>query len=207
MVKLRSCFALANDAPYLALTGELWGVFREFFKEKWLRYIESALYMNLGDELFTLSWKCCFVVYFHCIDAKREITTTITIEWARNLFITTVHTLTHFLHDIMSPLMSIEKIIFAHRLCVSLNLKIIVITSHFIVQCIKCAMHRVPQLLGSPVERNALDIDYIHGDIHGRSCQKPCLIIFKLVFSISLRALISCKFYSPYRCASSYFNL
>ena len=34
-----------NGTPYLALTGELWGVFRENFKEKLPRYIESAQYM------------------------------------------------------------------------------------------------------------------------------------------------------------------
>ena len=32
-----------KDTSYLALTGELWGVFREFFGDKWLRYIESVL--------------------------------------------------------------------------------------------------------------------------------------------------------------------
>ena len=31
--------------PYLALTGEIWGVFREFFNDNWLRYIESTLIM------------------------------------------------------------------------------------------------------------------------------------------------------------------
>ena len=30
MVTLGPHFALANDNPYLAFTGELWGVFREF---------------------------------------------------------------------------------------------------------------------------------------------------------------------------------
>ena len=35
---------LTNDTPYLALTGELWDVFCELYREKWLRYIESALY-------------------------------------------------------------------------------------------------------------------------------------------------------------------
>ena len=44
VAKLGSNFALTNDTSYLALTGELWGVFREWFKEKWPRYIESALY-------------------------------------------------------------------------------------------------------------------------------------------------------------------
>ena len=31
----------------LALTGELWDVFRELYKEKWPRYIESALYLGV----------------------------------------------------------------------------------------------------------------------------------------------------------------
>ena len=34
MAKLQPGFALSNDIPYLALTGKLWGVFREFFKKK-----------------------------------------------------------------------------------------------------------------------------------------------------------------------------
>ena len=33
-----------KDTSYLALTGELWGVFREFFGDKLLRYIESVLH-------------------------------------------------------------------------------------------------------------------------------------------------------------------
>ena len=37
-------FAFTNDIPYLAHTGELWGVYREFYKETWPRYTESALY-------------------------------------------------------------------------------------------------------------------------------------------------------------------
>ena len=34
MVELLSDFTITNDTTYLALTGELWGVFHEFFKEK-----------------------------------------------------------------------------------------------------------------------------------------------------------------------------
>ena len=30
-----------------ALTGELWGVFRELFEEKWPRYVERALYTQI----------------------------------------------------------------------------------------------------------------------------------------------------------------
>ena len=44
IVKPQSDLALTIETPYLNLTGELWGVFRELFKEKWPRYIESALY-------------------------------------------------------------------------------------------------------------------------------------------------------------------
>ena len=31
--KQRSLFELTKDTPYLALTGELWGVFSEYFEE------------------------------------------------------------------------------------------------------------------------------------------------------------------------------
>ena len=47
MVTHRPDFALTNDTPYLALTGDLRGVLREFFKGKWPRYIESALYFAM----------------------------------------------------------------------------------------------------------------------------------------------------------------
>ena len=43
MAKLRQNFALTNDTLYLTFKGELWGVFRELFKEKWPGYTESAL--------------------------------------------------------------------------------------------------------------------------------------------------------------------
>ena len=34
-----------KDTPYLALTGELWGVFREYLWENWPRYNGTALYL------------------------------------------------------------------------------------------------------------------------------------------------------------------
>ena len=43
MVKVRPNFAFMNDTPYLALTGEIWGVIHDIFKEKLPRYIEGAL--------------------------------------------------------------------------------------------------------------------------------------------------------------------
>ena len=40
----KSDFKLTTDIPYLALTGELWGVYYENFEENWLRYNGTALY-------------------------------------------------------------------------------------------------------------------------------------------------------------------
>ena len=34
--------------PYLALTGEPWGVFCEYLLENWPRYNGTALYMNVS---------------------------------------------------------------------------------------------------------------------------------------------------------------
>ena len=36
-----------KDTPYLALTGELWGVFSEYFWENWPRYNGTALYLDI----------------------------------------------------------------------------------------------------------------------------------------------------------------
>ena len=35
-----------KDTPYLALTGELWGVFCEYLWENWPRYNGTALYFD-----------------------------------------------------------------------------------------------------------------------------------------------------------------
>ena len=39
-----SDFTLPSDTQYLALTGELWGVYCEELGEKWPRYNGAALY-------------------------------------------------------------------------------------------------------------------------------------------------------------------
>ena len=40
----KSHFKLTTDTPYLALTGELWGVYCEDLGENWPRYSGTALY-------------------------------------------------------------------------------------------------------------------------------------------------------------------
>ena len=56
VAKLRSNFALTHDNPYLALTGELWGVFRELFKEKWPQYIESTIWWVWASFVPSVNW-------------------------------------------------------------------------------------------------------------------------------------------------------
>ena len=42
-----------NNTPYLALTGELWGVFCEYLWEMWPRYNGTALYYHNWVLLFS----------------------------------------------------------------------------------------------------------------------------------------------------------
>ena len=43
--ELKSDFKFTTDSPYLALTGELWGVYCEDFGENWPSYNGTALYV------------------------------------------------------------------------------------------------------------------------------------------------------------------
>ena len=45
--KLKSDFKLTTDTPYLALAGELWGVYHKDLGENEPRYNDSALYHSL----------------------------------------------------------------------------------------------------------------------------------------------------------------
>ena len=49
--KLKSDFKLTTNTPYLALTGELWGVYREDLGENWPRYNDTALYIIAQDPI------------------------------------------------------------------------------------------------------------------------------------------------------------
>ena len=44
--ELKSDFKLITDTPYLALAGELWGVYYDKFEENWPRYNGTALYQE-----------------------------------------------------------------------------------------------------------------------------------------------------------------
>ena len=131
--------------------------------------------MYSSDKLFQRSREGYFGVYFPSCEATREINTKTTLEWAQKQFVTRVHTLFYFLHDITNPQITIKMTIFSHRPCVSL------------VRFSACWWHHNWLLMTSQwpdncdtitwiVISNSLDIDFIHGGIHGRSCKK-CIFV------------------------------
>ena len=104
-------------------------------------------------------------------EATREIHTTITFEWVQKQFVTRVHTLFYFLHDITNLQMTIKTMVFTHRPLVSLALftffwwrhNRLLMTSQWLDIC-----DAITWILIS----NSLDIDFIHDDIHGILCKK-----------------------------------
>ena len=71
--------------------------------------------MYSSGELFMSSREGYFGVYFPSCAATREINTKITLEWAHKQFVTRVHTLFYFLHDITYPKMTLKTRIFTHH--------------------------------------------------------------------------------------------
>ena len=106
---------------------------------------------------------------FWCLFAELR---KITLNLVHKQFVTRVHTLLYFLHDITNPYMMIKMMIFTQRPCVSLPWFTF------------CWWHHSGLLMTSQwpdnydaitwiVISNLLDIDFILGNIHGWSCKKP----------------------------------
>ena len=58
-------FELTKDTPYLALSGELWSVFYEYFNKNWPCYKGFLLYVFLNialDEAMILLWLFGFLL-------------------------------------------------------------------------------------------------------------------------------------------------
>ena len=113
----------------------------------------------------------CYRVYFPSCGATREISNKMTLEWAHNQFVTRVHTVFYFLHDITNPSMTMKTTIFTHHSCVSLARFAFCWWRH---NRLLMTSQRPDNCDASTLEviSNSLDIDFIHGDIHGRSCNK-----------------------------------
>ena len=122
-------------------------------------------------ELFMCSWEGYFGVYFPPCAAKREINTKITLEWAHKQFVTRVHTLFYFLHDIMNPKMTLKTRILTHHPPVSLARFTLCWWRHSRLAMTSQWPHNCDANTWQVIS-NSLDIDFIHCDIHGRSCKK-----------------------------------
>ena len=57
---------LTTDTPYLALTGELWGLYYENFEENWRRYNGTARY-----KLDQLNYICAVIYHHQAITSVR----------------------------------------------------------------------------------------------------------------------------------------
>ena len=103
--------------------------------------------------------------------------TKIILDWAHKHFVATVHTSFYFLHDMMSPQITIDNTIFTHQHDASLDL--FTFWWWHLNWLGNCDAHTWKGIF------NSLDIDFIHGDIHDRSFKKFIYHIF-MFFNISI---------------------
>ena len=137
--------------------------------------------MYSSDEPFQRSREGYFGVYFPSCEATREINTKITLEWVQKRFVTRVHALFYFLHNITNPQMTIKMTSFTHRPRVPLarfsfgwwRHNRLLMASQWPDNC-----DAITWIMIS----NSLDIDFIHGGIHGRSCKKNYIAELKMAY-------------------------
>ena len=136
-----------------------------------VQYIESNVCTGVV-ELFQCSREGYLGVYFLSWDATREISTKITLEWEQKQFVMKVHTLFYFLHVITNPRMTIKMTIFTHRPRVSLAWFSFCWWDHNRLLMMSQWPDNCDVIMWIVIS-NSLDIDFIHSDIHSRSCKKP----------------------------------
>ena len=85
-----------------------------------------------SDKLFQRSREGYFGVYLPSCEATMEIDTKITTQWAQKQFITRVHTLFYFLHDITDPQMTINDDLFTSSPCLACSVFVLLIKSQSI---------------------------------------------------------------------------
>ena len=120
--------------------------------------------MYSGDELLQRSREGYFGVYFPSCEARGEINTKITFEWALKQFVTRVHTL-FFIRLIESINEDKNDDLYTSFPCLTRSVFVLLVTSLSIAD--DATMTR--QLWHDYVDS---DIDFINGDIHDRSCTK-----------------------------------
>ena len=87
-----------NKTPYLALTGELWGVYCEEFGEKWPRYNGTALYFHLCPGCLNPIKLICKVYLHGCCMNKDVVWTCIIRGLSKSWDVMTWVDFTHYWH-------------------------------------------------------------------------------------------------------------
>ena len=128
--------------------------------------------------MYELEWRTVSALTRGLFWCLFKINTKITLNWAQKHFVARVPILFNFVHDITNPQMTIKTTIFTHRPRVSPALLPfwwwhhvrLLMTSQWADNC--------------DAITNSLDIDFIPGDIHGRSfAHETCTIEIGILYT------------------------
>ena len=145
-----------------------------FVSEKIGHYFRRRVYVLDWRTVSALTGGLLWCLFPSC-EATREMNTKITLEWAQKQFVTRVHTLFYFLHDITKLYMTIKTTIFTYHRVSLARFSFSWWRDNRLLM-----MSQWPDNCGAItwiLISNSLDIDFIHGDIHGRSCKETILPI------------------------------
>ena len=121
--------------------------------------------MDLGNKLFICSQEVYFGVYFPSCEAMREINTKIVLMWTHKQFVMKVHTLFHFLHDIILYV-AIKYNLPTSPLCLACPVYILLMTS----QSVADGVIMTRQLWCKNVTNNGSWCMGIKGEMSGTVC-------------------------------------
>ena len=146
--------------------------------------------MYLSDELFQRSRGGYFGANFRSCDATREINTKITLEWTQKQFVMWVHAFILFLTQNNKSINDDKNDdLYTSSLCLTRSIFILLMTSQSIAEDVT----RTKQLWHDHMNSisNSLEINFIHGYIHGRSCENLLYLLFKDEDSHSIPGKVS----------------
>ena len=144
--------------------------------------------MYSSGELFQCSQEGYYCVYFLGFEAPSQINTKITLDWVQKQFVMRVHVyIISFLawHNI-SINDDKNDDLYTSSLCLTRSVSILLMTSQLIVDDVTITRQLWHDHVNDDI---SLDIDLIHGDIHGWSCKNlwyTILILFCLVTQTSI---------------------
>ena len=101
-------------------------------------------------------------------------------KWVHKQCVTRVHTLFYFWHDITHPQMTIETTIFTHGPVVSLARFTFSSWRH--IRLLTSQWPDNSEATTRIMISDSLDIDFIHDDVHGRSCNN--VLLYYVILSI-----------------------